>query len=187
MFPFARSIPGSVSRTLIGAVLALLVGCFSGCATSEFRYTKTISTGERLDFSLVRGRVVDATGGGLTARAPIILPDQEQKQLRFIFGLLVTDDGTLQRVQIEDVSDEQPILLVDETNPELKDRQWIGRSEWFTLENPAASWVKYLGETFRVYRITATRGNGETVVLHEGSYTQGFAKAILRRLLGEDY
>ncbi|ACB75037.1 hypothetical protein [Opitutus terrae] len=176
--PFVRSF-GLCAALLLGLVL-------SGCATSEYKYTTKISSGERLSFRLVNGRVDDAVADGFEARAPVILPGEKEKKLQFAFGV-VAKNKPPRRVQVEDVSEEQPMLLVDDTDPQLKGQLWTGQSAWFDLEDPQAHWISYLGETFRVYRITITTADGATVVLHEGSVTPAFMKAMMRKFFGKEY
>lgn len=179
-----RVLPSTGCRLIL--LLAVLLG-MAGCATSEYKYTTTISTGERLSFRLMNGRVEDAVADGIEARTPVVLPNPEQKKVKFVFGVAAKPGDSLRRVVVEDVTDETPVLLVEDEKPELKDQIWSGGTDWLDLDDTAAHWISYLGESFRVYRITVTKSNGQSVVLHEGSVTPAFAKGFLRRMMGKDY
>lgn len=169
-----------------GAIVLLLCG-LAGCASSEYRYTTKIATGERLTFRLVNGRVDPAVAEGLEAKPPVMAPDVKQKKVRYVFGLAVKPSESLQRVRVDDVSDDRAVPLVDDTDPQIKNGLWTGHSAWFGADEPEVLWVNYLGESFRVYRITVTKADGREFVLHEGSVTPAFAKGMMRHVFGKDY
>lgn len=179
-FPFSRAVR-------VAAFVTVVAIGVTGCATSEYKYTTKIAGGERLTFRMVNGRVDNAKVDGLEGRMPIFFPDKEQKKIRYVFGLVAATPIALRNVRVEDVSEEQPVLIMEDTEPQLKDLSWTGQSAWFGSDDPAIKWVNYLGESFRVYRLTITTGDGRTVILHEGSVTPSFSKMMMRRLLGKDY
>lgn len=182
-FPSLRS-----SRFVRFTVLLALVGFgAAGCATSEYRYSKVVAGGERLTFRMVKGRMDDMKVDEFEGRSPIILPDKDQKKISYAFGLHVASSTPPRQVRVEDVSDEQPILLLEDTNPQLGKTFWRGESPWYGVDAPEINWVTFLGESVRVYRFTIIAADGRTVVLHQAMVVPAFQKAMMRHLLGKDY
>lgn len=176
------------SRFTQFVVLMALVGFgAAGCATSEYRYSKVVSGGERLTFRMVKGRMDDMKVDEFEGRSPIILPDKDQKKISYAFGIHVASSTPPKHVRVEDVSDEQPILLLDDANPQLVKAYWRGQSAWYGVDAPEINWVTFLGESVRVYRFTITAADGRTVVLHQAMVVPAFQKAMMRALLGKDY
>jgi hypothetical protein len=176
------------SRFVPFTVLLALVGFgAAGCATSEYRYSKVVAGGERLTFRMVKGRMDDMKVDEFEGRSPVVLPDKGQKKISYAFGIHVDSPTPPKHVRVEDVSDEQPILLLEDASPQLNKQYWRAQSAWYGVDAPEINWVTFLGESVRVYRFTITAADGRTVVLHQGMVVPAFQKVMMRHLLGKDY
>jgi hypothetical protein len=170
---------------LLAALVALGL---AGCAT-EVNYTTGTSDGQRLTFRMINGQIQHASEAGIQTDTPRLDPNPKEKTMVYLVRFIDHKDGPPPRsVKVEDVSaEEPPVLLVEDTHPQLIHGEWRGASRPFTFEEPAMKWLTYLDQSFRVYRFTIVLADGRTIVLHEGLMVPGFGKAMIRKLLGQNY
>jgi hypothetical protein len=171
-------------RCLVLALAGSLAVLLAGCATSEYTYTTRLADGQRMTFQMVKGRVEPGRSDGFETLIPRFDPDPKAKRLQMGFAFSADGAPPFKHVRVEDMSEEKPILLVDDAAPHLKSGVWIGRSPSFAADAPEVHWVTYLDDSFKVYRFTITLNDGRTIVLHQGFMVAGFMKAMLRQVLG---
>lgn len=156
-----------------------------GCATGGYTYVKKISTGERIEFPLVRGMPEPAKSGAITIAAATLIPDQKEdkKQAVYLFAMLDESPQPPKSVRIEDVSDDIARVLLEDPNPTLNKHRWVGHSREFTGNDAELNWVTYLDDSLRVFRFTITSASGEKIVLHQGWMVPAMMKAAMRKTL----
>ncbi len=174
-----------LARARRPAGFALALALLAGCASTELSYSTRIAGGERLSFQFIDGRVMPAHADGLEVLPPQIGPDIPGKRVRYVFGIDVKKDASaMKSVRIDDVSDQSPVLLVEDSAPAPRNGRWVGFSAFYDANAPETHWISYLDDSFRVYRLTVTRADGRTTVLYEGHMFPAFAKAMMRHMLG---
>lgn len=146
----------------------------------------TISGGEKLRFPIGREGVAMANEGGVKVTMAYFSPKTEKK-LTYVFELTDTQKRGLRSVRVEDVSDEKPMLLVDNPEPKASATgQWHGEVE-LEHTDPRVAWLVTLSNSLRVYRFTLTFADGKTLVLHQGSLYPAALKSGIRHMFGQNY
>ena len=129
-----------------------MVGCSLTCrfcATATLGFQRNLSSWEIVDQVYL--------GRRLLAEVDRVLPDEDTIRLRQDrYGQAVeAHAAALARVQVEDVSDEGLIPLVDDAAPKLSPTgQWrteLSPAEW---KDPRITWLATVSNTLRVYRST---------------------------------
>lgn len=166
---------------------ALLAFGLAGC-TTEATYTHTLYTGQRITFRLINGAAEHAKIDGIETDNPKIDPDPKEHKFRYLVHLHDASGAGLKSVKVEDVSDDKPVMLVDDEQPKLTNHVWAGISAPYDLSDESSKWLTYLDESVRVYRFTVVRPDGHPVVLYESLILPPFVKAYLRQgVLGGKY
>lgn len=174
-----RCFPVRLALALAGGAIALL----AACQTSDYTYTTRLADGQRLTFQMTEGRVEPGRAEGMETLIPRYEPDAKEHRLQIGFAFAVKGTPPIKHVRVEDMSEDKPILLVDDAAPQVKSGIWIGRTERYTADAPELHWITYLDDSFKVYRFTVTLEDGRTVVLHQGFMVARFMKAALRQVL----
>lgn len=111
--------------------------------------------------------------------------DRDQKQLVYQFRLWEKKGKTLQSVKVEDVSDTQAVVLLEDAAPQLDEKRiWSGRSQPKKRGDDTIAWLHHEGNSTRVYRFTVTTGDGRQVVLHQAAIYPVLIKPEAKRALG---
>jgi hypothetical protein len=90
-------------------------------------------------------------------------------------------------VRIEDISDEKPALLLDDTQPKFDEGIWTGKSENIASEDPRMAWIFQIPHSYRVYRFIVTKADGREVTLDQVVPYAPFIKEAVRKKWGEKY
>lgn len=171
------------------ALAAVAIAVLTGCTAGEYTYMKTTAYGQRLSFPLERGQPKWASEGGITVWAAGLLPagDAEKKEVFYAFGFVDESGVAPTKVRIEDVSDEKPVLVVEDNEPELDEaKRWRNNPRMLKAGAPEIHWTTYVGDTFRVYRFEITKADGRKIVLHQAISVPAWMKASMRKALGVD-
>jgi hypothetical protein len=114
---------------------------------------------------------------GLQARA---LPSGPGLAQSFMFVLKQPIQVT--RVRVEDLTDKQPILLVDDRAPKVADNRWTGMTRVVPMTPANFPWVFDDFVTRKLYRITlSTQEQGE-ISLEQPATFEVAVKKMLRRI-----
>lgn len=173
-------------RLLLGGA-GLAAAMLAGCASGEYTYVKTTSYGDKLRIPLIKGAPERAKKDGIQILQAILLPGggKEKKQAVYMFSFVDTSGVKPTAVRVEDVSDEQPMVLLEDNAPKLNaEGVWVNEPRLMEPTDPAIKWVSYVGETFRVFRFTITKPDGREVVLHQGMSIPAWMKLSMRKTLG---
>jgi hypothetical protein len=174
-------------RPFVAVALAMLMGVMvAGCATGDYAYVKTISTGERIQIPLHRGAPVMAQKGNVQIRHAALIPSAtpEKKQLMYLFDLQDKSPVPPKSIVVEDVSEDKPVLMLDDQAPKLVNQRWTSISRPFSGDEAAMIWVTHLDDSMRVFRFTVTGADGSKTVLDQGWMVPGWTKVPMRRALG---
>lgn len=166
----------------LAAVLA-----WSGCATGDYAYMSRISSGERIQIMLVNGNPQRAQQGTIEVRYAGMRPGltPANKQMIYFFTVLEKSGKAPRSVRVEDVSDEKPVLLVEDLHPELKDQnKWVSESKPVSVTDPAMHWLTYVDDVMRVFQFTIVDSEGKTIVLNQGWFVPGWVKHSVRQMVG---
>lgn len=178
----------SFSRSVGAVALLGLLAVAAGCASKVFSYATTVSGGEQLRFTFEAGRAAPVKAEGFQILDAGIRPDMETKKV--VCGFLFFDENpnrALQSVRVEDVTEEQPVLLIDDLAPKVEKQRWSGLTKQFGAESPEIKWVFYIADSVRVYRFTITTADGRKVVLHQAAMVPAWVKGVIRAMFGEKY
>ena len=170
----------------MSALGVMVSALLAGCATGDYAYVTTISSGERIQIPLVKGVPVPAKKGNITIKFAGLVPNPnpEDKHLKYIFDLEDTSPTPAKSIVVEDVSDEQAIPMVEDLAPKYVDHRWVKFSEPLTKDDPALGWVVYLSNSTRVFQFTVTAADGSKTVLHQAWIVPNWAKVGMRQALG---
>jgi len=114
-------------------------------------------------------------------------PEIEQKEVKYTFEFSDAHSRGLKAVKVEDVSDDAPFLLVDDTAPQYTNGRWHGASRTFGAGDEYLKWIYQLENSLRVYRFTITFADGHELIIHQGSTFPNFMKSAIRHMFGEKY
>jgi hypothetical protein len=171
-------------KTLPGIGLFAIV-ILAGCASGDVGMVCPISGGETVTIILTAKGPVPAENDDFKVVAAMITPNIEKKQFVYSFGLLAKNGKAPQHVTIEDVSEEKPELLVDDTGTKLDDKQiWKQDTAPKTSADPRLGWLYHEGNSPRIYRFTIVTDDGRRLVMHHLSNYPVFIKVSLRKILG---
>jgi hypothetical protein len=99
-----------------------------------------------------------------------------------IFTFVLKQPIEVTRVRVEDLTDKQPILLVDDRAPKVADKRWTGGTRVVPMTPGNFPWVFDDFATKKLYRITvSTQGQGEISLEQPATYDVAIKK-MLRRI-----
>lgn len=171
------------SRLLVASALVLALG---GCATGTISMLATIAGGQTVRIPIGRKGVEPTEEDGVRVESAIFTLNAEKK-LTYVFELSEARKRVWQHVQVEDVSDAAPVVLVDDAQPELKNGHWRATSRPLGQSEPNLAWVATITNSVRVFRFTVTFADGKTLTLLQGEMFPDFIKAATRHEWGENY
>lgn len=115
--------------------------------------------------------------------ASALAPAKDPKQL--IFSFAVAKSATAPRmksVKVENVSEPTPELLVSDSAPQLTQHGlWRGKSRDYALDDPSLYWLKFEGNSFRVYLVTVEWEDGKKSELYQLEMVPSFLKELIRK------
>lgn len=169
----------SKKTPFLALALALLAAC-----SSPLYVRIPVSGGQRLTIDAKTGLVQGVKKEPVTVRVGGLLVNGATKQATYMFSFEFAPQDTPVRVQVEDVSDRFPNLLVDDGQPKLTNRVWTWTSEPIPVDSPALAWLHDIDDGFRVFRLTLVMADGREIVHYRATMYPGFMKAALRHQLG---
>ncbi|MEO6003276.1 MAG: hypothetical protein ABIZ04_21070 [Opitutus sp.] len=159
---------------------------FTACATGDYAYVITISSGERIHIPLDKGSPVQSSKGPYTVAHAALIPNtaEDKKEGVYLFALYVKTPQPPKSIRVEDVTDEHAVIMVDEVDPKIENQRWSAKSKPYIAANPELAWVTHLDNSMRVFRFTIVAQDGTKTVLDQGWMVPGWAKVGMRRTLG---
>jgi hypothetical protein len=176
--------PARLAR-LSGLSLVLIL---AGCA-GDIALRTTISGGRQVVLPLKGGMIAHTVEGDLESDASFDL-DKVAKTFSFRFELAEKNGRVPRRIRVEDVSENAPVLLLDDPAPRFAEttRRWQGVVGPLAPTDQRIAWISTRDDTTRVYRFTVETADGRTVEMLQGTLFHNYIKTALRQvLLGEKY
>jgi hypothetical protein len=168
--------------TLLSLVLIL-----AGCAATEQLQPVPISGGRLLGVKVGPHGPLPGSANGFEVVRSNLAPAAQDNQAIYQFGFVAPPGTSLQRVQIEDISDEDDAPLVDDQKPWLEQNLWHIETAPLDCKDPKLSWVFTVTTSLRVYRFIVTETSGRKTSMYQVVGYPNFAKAAIRSKWGEKY
>jgi len=115
-------------------------------------------------------------------------PGAQARQTIYQFACSAPPGAALQRIQVDDISEEQPSPLIDDQQPWLSENHlWHMDTAPLNADDPRLAWIYTVTPTMRVYRFTITDKAGHKSYLYQAVGYPDFIKSAIRRQWGEKY
>ena len=99
------------------------------------------------------------------------------------FGFDITAKKKLLKVQVEDVTGKQAVLMVEDSAPVIEHAHWKGNSSSREITPEGVPWLFTSGDTLTVFRFTVhLEGDTQPVVIYQPSVFRESSKDQLRNL-----
>lgn len=167
-------------------LLPLLI-LFAGCQTGDIKAVVPISGGKKITVALGRNGPEPGQAAGYRTEIAALLPGEDSRESFYQFALIVPAAAPLRRIQIADVSDDQPVTLVDDAQPQCTNGRWLGKSEAIMADDPRVRWALQLPLSLRAYRFTLTQPSGAEISFYHVTPYPPALKAAIRKRWGENY
>ena len=168
-------------RLLLVPCLALLAGCNAGPKTFKF----PISGGEMVSISFNNGTIVPGEDDDFKIELAQFQVNGKGQPGVYLFRLWSKKGAVPRSVKVEDVSENEPVVLLEDAAPKLTaDRRWICITPPVAADRENLRWVFEIESCFRIYRFTIGMPDGRAVVLYQACSYPDFIKAVFRQLLG---
>jgi hypothetical protein len=180
-----RTMVVSMSNLRISAAAILLLG---GCAHQTLTESIPISGGQSLTFTRVGTGFVKAENERFVVdEAGLTTYRTEGKNfVRWQFAIMPKQETALRMVRIEDVTDDSPILVLEDRAPGIDERRWSRQSDLVRANPRLIPWLFEFERTTRVFRITVRETNGKTSILYQAVLFTPKAKKDFRVLMGPE-
>jgi hypothetical protein len=157
----------------------------AACATGDYVYATTTAYGEKLRIPLAHGAPELAKQGSIQVLQARLLPVPETntKRVFYYFEFVDSSGATPRSVRVEDVTDDKPMVIIDEPNPQLVKQHWGGKSPPLAGTHPWLGWVHYLDDSVRVFRFTIVKADGQQVILNQAWSVPNWSKVGMRKTL----
>ena len=110
-------------------------------------------------------------------------PQLPTNVIQYAFALKWKDANLPASIKVEDITDAQPVVLVEDPNPTSTD--WEGMSAVLPLNDPNLAWVQSTEDAIRIYCFTVVSSSGEQIRFHQAvNYSYHFT-ALLRRYFAD--
>lgn len=171
------------------AILFLSVLIFSGCgAPTVEKRPVPIAGGKLIGIPFGPHGPESGKADGYEVIYALSVPVENTKALVYKFGFSAPAGAKLERVVIDDISDEQSSVMMDETKPWLDEKnEWKGETKPFDYKNPLLAWAYTVTPSLRVYRFTITNSEGKKTVMYQLTGYPDFVKKAMRFSWGEKY
>jgi hypothetical protein len=155
------------------ALTALTTGCSSNSGNSG---SGTTSGAGKANFAPVQNERFAVT----TAEVGAILLDN-QKYLRWTFGIKLRQAIQLRSIRIEDVTEGTSVLLVNDQAPQVEANAWTGYTGAIEPTASSLPWLFDNNPAKRTFRFTITDLNGQDSVLEQTvTYTMKSKKDLIK-------
>jgi hypothetical protein len=175
-----------MGKLQIAASMVLLL--LLGCARQPITEVVTVSGGQNLRFTrLGTGFVKAESDRFVVDEAGLTTYRTEGKNfVRWQFAILPKANSALQRIKIEDVTDENPVLILDDRAPIVEERRWTRQSDLIRASTRSIPWLFDFERTTRVLRFTVRETSGKTSTLYQAVLFTPKAKKDFRVLMGPE-
>lgn len=122
---------------------------------------------------------------GADAMASVKQGHPEESELRWGFIFTLKDKSLkTSRVQVDIVNSPESLLrLVDDTQPMIKNGQWLGKSKSTPMTEEIIPWFYRRGDSRFMFKFTITLTTGQTIVLYQLSWFSEYSKNIFKQMI----
>jgi hypothetical protein len=170
-----------------------LAGLLAACESNPILSGKTtvlvpIAGGQtaRMTFGS-QGPILEENADFRMATMPTLAPSADKKHVDYDFKVAFKGAAVPRRVQVEDISEDPVLTLIEDDAPQLKDRLWHGQILRMDMKDKRLGWLTSLDDTVRVLRFSVTYPDGRVSALDQAVSYPGLLKQLIRRTLGLDY
>lgn len=103
--------------------------------------------------------------------------------IHYVFALVWKDGDLPTSVTVEDVTDVQAVMLVNDRTPRLTNSTWGGRSAILPLNDSHLNWLQATKEAVRIYRFNVATSSGNEFQLDQAVTYSSRYMAFLKRCL----
>jgi hypothetical protein len=175
-------------------VAITIIALLAGCALVK-QESFTISNGETVNLLVERGWPTQSSGALGTSMFPsenegfriveigTYHIDSEKNELTYSFRIQAKNSSSLTSIKIEDVSDEQAQLLVEDSAPKLTKSEWTGYATPKKITDRNLHWIMSDQDSVRIYRFTIITDTKKKTVMYQAIVLSREYKSFLRRVL----
>ena len=169
-------------------LVAVTVLLLSGCAHQPMTETIAVSGGQNIRFTRVGAGFVKAENERFVLdEAGLTTYRTEGKNfVRWQFAIMPKEETALRLVRIEDVTNDRPVLILEDRAPQIDERRWSRQSDLIRANTRSIPWLFEFGRTTRVFRIKVRETNGKTSILYQAVLFTPKAKKDFRVLMGPE-
>jgi hypothetical protein len=170
---------------ILAAVATLLL---SGCVHQPMTQSITVSGDLNLTFTRLGAGFVKAENNRFVVdEAGLTTYRTEGKNfVRWQLAIMPKQETAFQLIRIEDVTDENPVLVLEDRAPRIEERRWSRQSDLIRANIRSIPWLFEFGRTIRVFRFTVRETNGKTSMLYQAVLFTPKAKKDFRVLMGPE-
>ena len=166
---------------ILALAAALLLG---GCNTTLIF---PVAGGEQATVILGPGGPVLMAKDGVQVLRAGMDPNRSAKALNYAFDLSFADGKAPRSVQVDDVSDSQPVLLAVDSHPYLEGGRWHFSSTSRLKGDPDIAFISTIETSTRIYRFKVVKADGAEVTIYQAVFYPAPLKVLIRHVLGMDY
>ncbi len=123
-----------------------------------------------------------AEGGAIRITSVGVFLNAKRK-LVAVFAFRVKNGGTLNSVLIEDVTDNQAEVLVDDSGPKLDKGDWSASVDLKPITGSCPQWLLSSKESIRIYRFSIAAAKAEKLVIYQAvTYNSRYKEFLVRNL-----
>ncbi len=168
-------------------LIFIILLVFSGCTMPDELRPVPISGGRVVDIPIGPNGPRPGRGNGYEVLHAWMSPGTQDREVIYQFALSVPPATNIQSIKVEDISDEQAYLLVEDLHPWQTDRQWTINTLPIKAEDPRLAFVYNITPSLRVYRFTIIDGTNRRTVLYQTANYSNIFKFAIRHKWGEKY
>ncbi len=178
----------STRRAARAVGAGLLLGLLFGCTHPIRTVSVAVAGGQTVTFQKVGTSFVGGENDRFAITESGLNPYRQSGRnfLRWQFTFRTKQPTILRRVQVEDVSENASVLLVDDRHPSVDGIEWSRHSELTPATPTDTPWLFDYHPTLRVFRFTITEGNGRRSVLYQAALFNRKAKDAVRIQMGPE-
>jgi hypothetical protein len=163
-------------------VLLLVLWC-GGCTSSSPRLSVPIAGGESVSLGREGAGFKPAENDrvAITDAALQTVNLDGNPYVRWAFSIQPKQSVELSAIRIEDVTDPEPLLLVNDVAPQPQyGGKWTETAGLMEFSSASVRWLDEPKETVRVFRFTINEVDGRSYVLYQGVLFAPAAKEAIR-------
>ena len=103
--------------------------------------------------------------------------------VRWSFAISPKQATTLSTIKIDDVSNPEPLLLVNDVAPQLDAGKWLEIAGLMDLSSGGVRWLFEPRETVRTFRFTISEPDGQSYVLYQVAPYSPASKEAIRAMV----